>query len=121
MKIIDRHVSPDGKISLVVGYGDDGTLVVGFEGATWHTHPDCLASWLCVAESESVATFIARLLSDELPIIMSEDGGITIDPWVSDCLPLTLSMHEPNQCVLRYWSGNAFLEPLKADKNGRPE
>jgi len=46
MKLIERHVSPDRQLVLVVGSWEQGEVVVGFEGGTWHTHPDGIASWL---------------------------------------------------------------------------
>lgn len=108
MKLIKRHISPDRQLVLVVGSGEQGELVVGFEGGTWHTHPDCLASWLDVPESEAIAAFVDRLLSDDLPIITSTDGGQTFDPWVSDNLSATLDGDGEGACVLRYWSGAAY-------------
>lgn len=110
MRIVERHSSPDGQISLIVAVGNDGEVAVGFEGGDWHTHADLLSQWLSVSQEDAIAQFIKRLLSDQLPIIMSTDGGQTIDPWVSDNLPETLDMYGREQCVLRYWTcGNSHL------------
>jgi len=90
---------------LAVAAGSKNELAIGFEGGDWHTHPDLLASWLAVPESEAVERFISLVIADNLPIIMSTDGGKTTDPWVSDNLPAVLSDYGASNCRLRYWSG----------------
>ena len=111
MKEIQRHLSPDGALSLVVQRGDDADVCVGFEGSNWHTHPDVLAPWLQVPEEQAVQKFIEAIESDQIPIVLSIDRGTTIDVWVSDDLQSTLSYYGHENCVLRFWSarqiGNA--------------
>ena len=104
MNELGRHTSADGKLTLLVQAGVDGEIAVGFEGGEWHTHPDLLADILQVPEQEAVAEFISRLHADEIPIVVSTDGGVTVDPWVSDNLEATLSS-VGSKCILRYWSG----------------
>lgn len=104
MNELARHTSTDGRLTLLVRVGVDSETAVGFEGGDWHTHPDLLASMLQVSEKEAVAEFISRLQADEIPIVVSTNGGVTFDPWVSDNLEATLSMFGPG-CRLRYWSG----------------
>lgn len=104
MNELGRHISTDGKLTLLVTVGVDGETAVGFEGHDWHTHPDLLAAMLQVPEQEAVAEFISRLQADEIPIVLSTDGGVSVDPWVSDNLEATLSMFG-SACLLRYWSG----------------
>ena len=99
-----RYTSTDGKLTLLVHVGADGETAVGFEGGDWHTHPDLLAAMLQVSEKEAVAEFISKLQADAIPIVVSTDGGVTVDPWVSDNLEATLSMFG-SECLLRYWSG----------------
>jgi hypothetical protein len=106
MCILNRHTSPDGQLTLAVTIGDDGEVAIGFEGGDWHEHPDTLAVWLEVPEDQAVSRFVALLQSDQLPIVLSTDGGLTIDPWVSDNLSATIRRFEKEHCVLRYWSGN---------------
>ncbi len=105
MKEIQRHLSPDGTLSLVVELGDDAEVCVGFKGSSWHTHPDLLASWFQVPEEQAVQKFIEAIEADQIPIVLSVDGGTTIDVWVSDNLQSTLSYFGHENCVLRYWSG----------------
>jgi hypothetical protein len=104
MNELVRHTSTDGKLTLLVHVGADGETAVGFEGGDWHTHPDLLAAMLQVPEKEAVTEFISRLQADDIPIVVSTDGGVTVDPWVSDNLEATLSMFG-SECLLRYWSG----------------
>lgn len=104
MNVLERHVTADGKLTLLVLVGADGQTAIGFEGSEWHTHPDLLADMLEVPEQRAVREFIARLRVDEIPIVVSTDGGVTVDPWVSDNLEATLSSFG-SACVLRYWSG----------------
>jgi len=99
-----RHTSTDGKLTLLVHVGADGETAVGFEGGNWHTHPDLLAAMLGVPEEVAVKEFISRLQADDIPIVVSTDGGVTVDPWVSDNLEATLSMFGSAR-LLRYWSG----------------
>ena len=104
MNELVRHTSTDGKLTLLVHIGVDGETAVGFEGGGWHTHPDLLAAMLFVPENEAVAEFVSKLKADDIPIVVSTDGGVTFDPWVSDNLEATLSMFG-SDCHLRYWSG----------------
>lgn len=105
MSIIERDTSPDGLLTVLVTRDADGEIAVGFDGGDWHTHPDLLALWLGVPEDVAVTHFLAMLRNDELPIVMSTNGGETIDPYVSDNLSETLRAFGPDRCVLRDWSG----------------
>jgi hypothetical protein len=104
MNELTHHTSTDGRLTLLVHVGVDGETAVGFEGGEWHTHPDLLAAMLQVSEKEAVAEFISRLQADEIPIVVSTNSGVTVDPWVSDNLEATLAMFGPG-CRIRYWSG----------------
>ena len=108
MKELGRHTSADGKLTLLVQVGADGETAVGFEGGDWHTHSDLLAVMLQVPEQQAVAEFISRLQANEIPIVMSIDGGVTVDPWISDNLEATLSVFGA-ECLLRYWSGSEVI------------
>lgn len=107
MRVVEKHVSPDALLALVVLQSEGGDIAVGFEGANWHTHPDLLALWLGVPERGAVSRFIELLLADQLPIIASTDGGHTFEPWVSDNLEATLRVYGAENCVLRLWSGGS--------------
>ena len=97
----ERVVSPDGALTLLVR---DGGRTIGFEGGSWHTHPDLLSHWLGVPVARAVAHFIELVTTDRLPILLSTDGGKTVDPWVSDALNETIRLHGASECVLRYWT-----------------
>lgn len=109
MRISEQHVSPDGQLTLQVAVADDSEIAVGFTGGEWHTHPDLLSNWLSVPEQQAVARFVELVKDDRLPIIMSNDGGQTIDPWVSDNLSETLQYSGKEKCILRYWSGKVVV------------
>jgi len=110
VRVVERHVSPDQQLVLIAGIGNDGEKVVGFEGGNWHTHPDLIAYWLGVPESDAIRSFIDRVVRDELPIITSVDRGNTISPWISDNLPATLDSTGRTNCIVRYWSGRPYLD-----------
>lgn len=110
MQTLQRHTSPDGKLTLQVVKGDDGVIAVGFdEIGAWHMHPDLLASWLQVPEDSAVAKFLELVMADELPIIVSTDAGESFEPWVSDNLAATLDSYGRELCRLRYWSGREVV------------
>ena len=44
MALIERQISPDSQLQLIVDRADDGDWGVGFDGFAWHTHGDLLAS-----------------------------------------------------------------------------
>ena len=111
MEILARHVNPDGALVLVVARGSDGQVAVGFDGGSWHTHPDLISHWLNVPLEQALDYFIEQLKADCLPVIMSTDGGATIDPWISDAFRETEKMYGCCNLVLRSWSG----ERLKPD------
>lgn len=110
MRIIDRHQSPDGQLTIAVVEGDAGDVAVGFEGGEWHTHPDLLSLLLGVPEEAAVGRFIELVKADALPIVVSTDGGQTIDPWVPDDLAETVRVFGEANCVLRYWSSREAVK-----------
>ncbi len=95
MKELHRITSPDGNLTLKVVEAADGVIAIGFEGGSWPTHPD----------EDAVEEFVPQPTCDRLPIVVSTDGGKTIDPWVSDNLAGTLEVYGKEHCVLRLWSG----------------
>lgn len=102
MNVLRTITSPDGLLCLVIASGNDGEVAVGFNGSDWHTHPDIIASWLAIPEAEAIDHFVKAVTEDMLPTIMSTDGGVTTDPWVSDNLQATLEGNGTGQCILRY-------------------
>lgn len=104
MKTIDRISSADGELILLHTEASDGSICIGFEDSQWHTHPDLLSHWLNVNESEAITQFKRLLLEDQLPIIISTDGGRTLEPWVSDNLEETMRLYGAQNCILRTWN-----------------
>jgi hypothetical protein len=104
MKVIESITSADGVLNLQVQEANDGSIVIGFIGSDWHTHPDLIASWLGVPESVAIQTFLSQLTNDKLPIIVSIDGGVTVEPWVSDDHEASVICYGKENCVVRFWS-----------------
>jgi hypothetical protein len=46
MRTIEKYTSPDGRLTLAVEIGIGDEVAIGFEGGSWHTHPDLLSQWL---------------------------------------------------------------------------
>ena len=63
---------------------------------------------IALAESEAIRSFINRVVGDELPIIMSVNGGNTIQPRVTDDLIADLDFFGRANCIVRYWSGKLY-------------
>jgi hypothetical protein len=78
-----RHVSPDGTLCLIVETVDNDR-VVGFEGYSWHTHGDILASLYGLDAEAAIEKFIQEIISGELVIAILSKGEDIVDIWVSD-------------------------------------
>src|SRR5437868_9092095 len=78
-----RHVSPDGKLCLVVETVDDDRSI-GFEGYPWHTHGDILADLSGLDAEVATEAFIEKIKKGELVIAILSKGTNVIDVWISD-------------------------------------
>ncbi len=65
----ERHTSPDGKLTLFVGRLAEDDFIIGFEGFSWHTHPDLLGG------SARAQDFIEKILSNELVVAVARREG----------------------------------------------
>ncbi len=110
MQRLSEFDSPDGELTFIVAKGEDGEMFVTFKGSSWHAHPDGVSAWLGVPESEALTKLALQLTNDCVPIIVSTDAGVTIDPWLSDNLEATIDLFGVENCVIRYWSG-ATISP----------
>ena len=54
LNLVEEHRSPDGILTLKVKREDDGDVCVGFDGYSWHTHGDILASLSGLRQDEAV-------------------------------------------------------------------
>jgi hypothetical protein len=105
MNVIGRHTSPDGRLVLMIVAGGQSDIAIGSQGDSWRTHPNILSVWLEVPEALGVGCFGELLKSDQLMIVLSTDGGRTIDPFVSHNLSRTFRLYGKSNCILRVWSG----------------
>jgi hypothetical protein len=109
MATVEEHISPDGRLRLIVDADADGDLAVGFDGFQWHTHADLLASFSGLSEAEAVRRFVDDLLQDRSVIAVRRTAAEVRDVWISDepeddaADPI-----EGETIELRYWSGRPW-------------
>ena len=98
-----RHMSPDGELCLVVEIVDDDSMV-GFEGYSWHTHGDILAS-LCGLDAEAaIEEFIEAIKKGERVISVLSKGENVVDIWISDD-PQSETAFPGETIRFRLWNG----------------
>lgn len=108
MAIVERHISPDSLLQLIVDRADDGDWSVGFGGFAWHTHGDIL-EWSGYAgpPAERVRAFVDDIIASRRVIVVSRIDGMVRDAWVTDDPTHDeLKYAEPNETIeKRLWSG----------------
>jgi len=76
MASVERHISPDGVLQLIVDLAADGDWSIGFDGCDWHTHGDILASMHRAGTPEhetpeqATRSFVDDILQSRLPIVV---------------------------------------------------
>lgn len=104
-QLIEQHRSPDGLLTLRVECEDDGDLCIGFDGCSWHTHGDILASLSGVGEDKAVRQFVDDLLAGRTIIAVARVRGEIRDAWVTeDPIPDKYKPHDET-IEFRYWDG----------------
>ena len=105
--IIEEHSTSDGLLKFVViDCGDD--IALGFDGCSWHTHPECLPPYDSKNWKPAVRKFIDDLLSDRLAIGLCRiDGKLTDARVEQDPKP---DKYKPanEEIEFRYWSGRKY-------------
>jgi hypothetical protein len=96
-----EYVSPDDQLRFVVER-DGQDVSLGFEGFSWHTHADVLASEFGTSEELAVKRFVGDLLSDHCIVAVLRTGGTIRDVWITA---------DP-QSDLRYKSDDEVLESI---------
>src|SRR5690606_1014069 len=81
---VERHVSPDGMLTLVVWREEDGDLIIGFDGYPWHTHGDILAGLYGGSPEDATRAFVDALLANETVIVVGRRSGEIHDFWYTD-------------------------------------
>jgi hypothetical protein len=104
--LLERHVTPDGRLTLFVDRDETGDVCVGFAGLSWHTHPDMLVGRYGADEGEALRNFVAAILADRLPIVCVEAQGRIVEAWVDEGLPdARRSAARDGSATVRVWSG----------------
>jgi hypothetical protein len=108
--IVERHVSPDAKLTFLVDQNPDD-ISIGFEGMSWHTHGDILARLGGTSVEAAVEKFVKQLLTGQTIIaVIFKDGAIS-DAWVSDDPTKDAAFSEPGEELrFRYWDGTEVSE-----------
>lgn len=102
MAVVERHISPDGLLALVVDRADDGDWSVGFDGFAWHTHGDSLEwSGYKGTPAECVRALVEDIIASQKVIVVSRVDGVIRDAWVAD---------DPTQDELKYAEPNETIE-----------
>jgi hypothetical protein len=107
LHLVEQHRSTDGLLTLTVGREDDGDVSIGFDGYSWHTHADILASLSGLGKDEAVRHFVDDLLGGRAIIAVARVGGEIRDVWVAD-EPVPDKYKPDDETIeFRYWDGRA--------------
>jgi hypothetical protein len=105
LQLVEQHRSPDGLLTLKVGREADGDVCIGFDGCSWHTHADILASLSGLREVEAVRQFVDGLLGGRAIIAVARVGGKIRDVWVADEAIADKYKPDDETIEFRYWDG----------------
>lgn len=106
MNIVEEYRSDDGLLKLIICRADDGDTAIGFEGFSWHTHADILASSSGLSEPDATRRFIEDVLDDRAIIAVSRVDGVAGDAWITDDPASEVRYQTGNETIeFRYWSG----------------
>lgn len=105
LNLVEEHRSPDGILTLKVGREDDGDVCVGFDGYSWHTHGDILASLSGLRQEEAVRQFVEDVIGGRAIIAVARVAGQIRDVWVADEPVPDKYKPEDESIEFRYWDG----------------
>jgi hypothetical protein len=106
MNIVEEHTSPDGFLRLIVTRESGGDVAIGFDGYTWHTHADILASLSGLSESEAIQQFVEHIIGDDQIIAVSWVNGKVRDVRPTDDPKGEYTYKPPEELLeFRRWSG----------------
>ena len=72
--MLEKHVSPDGALTLLVVRYPDGDICIGFEGTPWHTHGESEAAVRGTSVPLAVRQFVDEILSDQTILAVERVG-----------------------------------------------
>jgi len=113
--IIERHISPDRLLTLIVDLDRSGEVAdcsIGLEGYASHTHGDILAELRGLSEKEAIRSFVDEMLNDQTIFVVSRVNGIIQDIWWIDDGDIESQFkYKPEEEVLefRFWSGKSAV------------
>src|SRR5258706_2455449 len=107
LHLVEEHRSADGILTLKVGREDDGDVCIGFDGYSWHTHGDILASLSGLREDEAVRQFVDAVIGGRAIIAVARVAGQIRDVWVADEPAPDKYKPEDETIEIRYWDGRA--------------
>lgn len=105
--LIEEHRSPDGLLTFKVGRENDGDYCLGFDGYSWHTHADILASLSGLSETEAIKQFMDDLLGGRTIIGISRVSGKIRDVWIADKPEPDIYKPDDEAIEFRYWDGRS--------------
>jgi hypothetical protein len=110
MRILERHVSPDGNLVLIVQEDETGDIAVGFEGYAWHTHADILAALTGQPQREALRAFVDDIVTDRAIVAVAAVGATVRAAWVTDN-PESAFKYKPDDESIRFrrWSGVEYV------------
>jgi hypothetical protein len=110
MAIVQRYVSPDGELALLIEDVGGGDLAIGFDRFPWHTHADILASMSGTSEQEAVRAFVHDIIDDRSIIVVSTIDGTVRDVSITDDPASEVRYKAQNEVIrFRYWSGREYV------------
>jgi hypothetical protein len=113
MEIVEEHCSPDRFLRLLVIRDDEDDISIGFDGYTWHTHGDILASLSGRPAEEAIREFVGRIIGDDVIIAISRVKGEIRDVWLTDDPGKEFRYKPPEESLeFRRWSGQTV--PVEA-------
>ena len=108
MNIIEEHYSPDRFLRLIVKRDEEGDTSIGFDGYSWHTHGDILASMSGLPEAEAIREFVNQIINDYQIIVVSRINGEIRKIWPTDDPEGEDEDKLPEESLeFRRWSGAA--------------
>jgi hypothetical protein len=105
LHLIEEHRSPDGLLTFKFGRDDYGDSCLGFDGYSWHTHGDILASLSGLSETEAIRRFIDDLIGSLAIICITRASGKIRDVWVADRPIPDIYKPDDETIEFRYWDG----------------
>ena len=106
LHLIEEHRSPDGLLTFKVGRDDGGDYCLGFDGYSWHTHADILASLSGLGEAEATRQFVDDLVGGRAIIAIARVGGKIRDVWVADAPVAGKYKPDDETIEFRFWDGS---------------